>query len=447
MAFATEVEKTIKLASPLILGQIASMAIGFVDSVMAGRIDALALAAVAIGNAVWIAGLLFIIGVLMAIPPHISQLAGAGRVRETGAYLHQATFLAIALALGFFLFLRSAAPILNFTHVDPEIIPVALGYLDAISWGAPGICGFLLLRYLSEGLSLTRPAMYFGFLGLLINIPANYILMFGHLGFPAMGAVGCGYASSLVLWIQFIGILLYIRHHGQYQDARLFKEICRPEWQTVKEILHIGLPIGLATFIEGSLFVTVALLMGSLGPVTAAAHQIAINFAALVFMVPLGLSMAITVRVGNAVGRRDADGVRRAASAGFTIVLITQLFSAGFMLLFPDLIATLYTDDAEVRKMVFGLLFLAAIFQLPDGFQVAGAGALRGLKDTKIPMLFTIIAYWLIGLPLGYGLGIYAGYGAEGMWSGLIAGLSVAAILMIVRFQLLSKDMSAHFKA
>lgn len=445
MIFRADLVKTIKLATPLVMGQVASVAIGFVDSAMAGRIDALALAAVAIGNAIWIAGLLFIIGVLMAIPPHVSQLVGAGRVDETGAYLNQASYLAIALAFFFFLYLRSAAPILYITNVDPEIIPVALGYLNAISWGVPGICGFLLLRYLSEGLSFTRPAMYFGFIGLLINIPANYIFMFGKLGFQPMGAIGCGYASSLVHWLQFVGIFFYIRHHIQYARANLFKGYRRPEWQTLKELLHIGLPIGLSVFIEGSLFVTVALLMGSLGPATAAAHQIAINFAGLVFMVPLGLSMAITVRVGNAVGRQDSDGVRRAANAGFLIVLITQISSAGFMLMCPELIASLYTDDSEVRKIVFGLLFLAALFQLPDGFQVAGAGALRGLKDTKIPMLFTIIAYWMIGLPLGYGLGILSGYGAEGMWSGLIVGLSVAAILMFVRFQLLTRHMRLGF--
>ncbi len=437
--FWNDLRRTLTLAAPLILGQVATLGMGFVDTVMAGRYDAVALAAVAIGGAVWSAGFLFIIGVLMAIPPHISQLDGANRIEESGRFVHQAGYLAALLALLLAISLRSAGPLLRGVGVDPTIVPTALAYLDAISWGAPGICVYLVLRFFSEGLSITRATMYFGFLGLALNIPTNYVLIYGHLGLPALGAVGCGYATALVQWLQLLAIIAYLFHHSRYREAGFFTTPEPPKWSTIREILHVGLPIGGSVFIEGSLFVTVALLMGTLGTITAAAHQVAINFSAMAFMIPLGLSMAITVRVGNAIGRQDSEGARRAAISGFAIVLVTQITTASMMMLFPGLIAALYTEDTAVRGVVLELLFLAAIFQLPDGIQVAAAGALRGLKDTRWPMVFTIVAYWLIGLPLGYGLGITWGFGATGMWIGLIGGLSVAALLLGWRYARLSK--------
>jgi MATE family multidrug resistance protein len=340
------------------------------------------------------------------------------------------------------LYLVNARPVMQLMNVDPTIIPVAMGYLQAFTWGVPALCGFLLLRMVSEGLANTRTVMYFGLLGLAVNIPANYVLMFGHLGFPRLGAVGCGHASSFTQWVQLSGILLYMRRQALFRQARLFHGLARPRIATIRALLHTGLPIGISVFIEGSLFATAALLMGSLGPVTAAAHQAAINYSGMMFMIPLGIGMAMTIRIGNACGRGDAGGVRRAAYIGFVMVLCTQLSSATIMLLFPQLVATLYTNDPQVQAITVQLLFLAAIFQLPDGFQAAGAGALRGLKDTRIPMLFTVIAYWMVGLPLGWLLGIHLDYGARGMWIGLIAGLSIAALLMLGRFLRLSRRLA-----
>ena len=434
-----EIGRTLTLAAPLVLGQLAAVAINFVDTVMAGRLNALTLAAVAIGGAVWSAGLLFTIGVLMAIPPHVSHLDGGGQRRRIGPLLHQAGYLALGLAILLFFYLRGAEPLLRLMRVDPEIIGPAMGYLDAIAWSAPGLCGFLLLRMLCEGLSLTRPVMYFGLLGLVINIPANYVLIFGHLGFPPLGAAGCGYASALTLWLQFGGILLYIHGSAGFHATGLFRRPARPERRQLWQLLKLGLPIGGAIFVEGSLFATAALLLGALGPVTAAAHQAAINYSGLMFMIPLGVGMAMTVRIGNARGRGDPAAARLAGRAGFTIVLFTQLGSAGFMLAFPDLIASLYSNDPRVQGVVVQLLFLAAIFQLPDGFQASAAGALRGYKDSRLPMLITVVAYWLVGLPLGWSLGIHLEYGAQGMWIGLIAGLSIAATLLLLRYRQLAR--------
>lgn len=439
MTLGRDIRRTLLLAAPLVLGQLSAIAINFVDTVMAGRFDALTLAAVAIGGAVWSAGLLFIIGVLMAIPPHVSRLHGARRLRQVGPFMHQAAWLALGLALLFFLYLRNAEPLLRLMRVDPQIVPPALGYLDAISWSTPGLCGFLLLRMLSEGLSRPRPVMYFGLLGLAINIPANYVLIFGHLGFPPLGAVGCGYASALTLWLQLAAFLVYTWRQPAFRRTRLFRPLAPPHPERLRQLLRLGLPIGASVFVEGSLFAAAALLLGALGPVITAAHQAAINWSGLMFMIPLGVGMAMTVRIGNALGRGDPVAARLAGRAGFRVVLVTQLASATFMLAFPGVVGHLYTSDPEVQGLIVQLLFLAAIFQLPDGFQAAAAGALRGYKDTRVPMLITVVAYWLVGLPLGWWLGIGAGFGARGMWVGLIAGLSLAALLMLLRYRRLAR--------
>ncbi len=432
-AFWRDVRRTFLLALPVILGQVATMATGFVDTVMAGRLGPLALASVAIGSAIWSAGLLFMLGVLMAVSAAVSQLHGAGELHRIGWLVRQAFWLAAALAALFWLYLKTATPIIHWLGVDPAIHPLAEGYLQGIAWGTPALAGFFVLRFFCEGMSVTRATFYFGMVALLVDIPANYVFMYGKLGLPAMGAPGIGMATAVVEWIQFVSILLYVRFRPDLYATGLLGW-ARPRWVEIRHLLQVGLPIGFMVFFEGSLFVVVSLLMGTLGPVVVAAHQVAINYSSLVFMIPMGLGTALTVRVGNAVGRGDADGVRRAGWVGLVLVLATQVLSAAVMLLFPAQIARVYTADETVIALVVQLLWLAAIFQLPDGLQVAAAGALRGLKDTRIPMLINIVAYWLVGMPLAWWLGFHAGLGARGLWMGLIAGLSVAAVLLTWRF-------------
>ena len=431
----TEAGLTLRLAGPLILGQVASVAMGFVDTIMAGRLSAAALAAVALGGALWSGVILFIMGTLMAVPAFVSQLDGAGRRREVGPLIHQVIWIALGLATLGIIALSSMGPVLVWLDVEPSLRPVTMAYTTALCFGMPALCLYLVLRYLSEGLSLTRPTMYFGLLALAVNVPANYVLMYGKLGFPALGAVGCGIATTVVLWVQMLGLLWFVRSRPAYRRTRLFRALRPPNWLKIRELLQVGLPVGVAIFVEGSLFVSVALLMGSLGTTTVAGHQVAINFSALAFMIPLGLGLAASVRVGNAVGRQDQAEVRFRGWVAIGLVLGTQVISATIMFLFPGAIARVYSNDGEVIAVAVSLLYLAAIFQLPDGLQAAASGVLRGMKDTRGPMLITIVAYWFVGLPLGWWLGFSAGYGAPGLWMGMIAGLSVAAVLLIWRFQ------------
>jgi MATE family multidrug resistance protein len=328
---------------------------------------------------------------------------------------------------------------LNWFRIDPVIVPQAAGYLRAVSWGAPGLSLVFLLRFFSEGTGNTWPTMFYGVAGALLNIPLNYVMMFGKLGFPALGTVGCGYATSIVIWLQFLLLVLYIGRHRHYQPFALMSRLEKPDWQKIWSLLKVGLPIAVAIFVEGSLFVGAALLIGRLGPVPAASHLIAINFSALMFMIPIGLSSAVSIRVGNAIGRKDLEAARYAGLIGVLIILVFQTVSFTGMLVFPELIVSIYTDDLVVAPLAVSLLFYAAIFQYPDGLQMVAAGILRGYKDTRMPMLYMVISFWIVGMTLGYNLTFGQEMGPAGMWIGMIAGLTVAASLMLLRFNHTSK--------
>jgi MATE family multidrug resistance protein len=431
-----EIRRTLHLAAPVMIGQLAVFSMNFVDTVMSGRLPNkdVALAGLGIGGSVWSAMLMFSLGTLMAVQPSVAQLDGAGRQAEAGAYTRQVFWVAAALSVPFWYICYFSEPLLDWFKIDPAIVPTAAGYLRALSWGAPGMCLIFLLRFFSEGTGYTRPTMLYGVLGALLNIPLNYVLMFGKLGFPAMGTVGCGIASAIVIWLSALMLLSYLAWHKHFKSFALFSSLDAPDWSRIAEHLRVSLPIAVSIFVEGSLFVGAALLIGRLGPVPAASHVIAINFSALAFMIPVGLSSAISIRVGNAIGRSEPDAARYAGLIGILIVLGFQTISASAMLLFPEIIVSIYTDDTMVAPLAVSLLFYAAIFQYSDGIQICAAGALRGYKDTRVPMFYTIISFWVVGMSLGYYLTFTAELGPAGMWIGMIAGLSVAAVLMLGRF-------------
>jgi MATE family multidrug resistance protein len=431
-----EIRRTLQLATPVAIGLIASFGMNFVDTVMAGRLPAkdVALSALAIGGAVWSAMLMLSLGTLMALQPTVAQLHGAGRRTAVGAATRQAFWIAMAMSLPFVAVLYSGRPLLASLAIDQAIIPTAVEYMRAMAWGAPAICLVFLLRFFSEGTGHTRPTMYIGVMGVLFNIPLNWALMFGKFGLPALGARGCGYATAIVLWLQVLLLLGYVRSHRHFRGFGLFAQWDWPDLEQIRSMLRIGLPIAVTIFVEGSLFMAAALLIGRLGPVPTAGHLIAINFSALVFMVPVGLASAVTTRVGNAIGRGDMHAARYAGKIGLLIVLGTQTLSAAIMFLFPSWVVGIYTNDPAVAAVAVSLLFYAAIFQYPDGIQVCASGALRGLKDTFVPMFYNMVSYWFIGLTLGYFLTFEREMGPAGMWIGMIGGLTAGAVLMLWRF-------------
>lgn len=429
-----ELRRSAALAAPLSAGHVATGLVGFVDTAIAGRHGTLTLAAVAVGTALFWLPMMVPMGTLMALPPTISALDGGGRRGEIGAVFRQGLWLALALGLLLFALLTIAPLGLAPMGIAAEVRPGATAFLHGIRWGVPAFTLYLAMRYLSDGLHWSLPTMLLGFGGLLLLAPLGWALTHGAWGLPELGAAGLGYASSTMFWGQALGFALYLARARRFADLRLFGRFDAPDRAMIATLLRTGLPIGVTVAMEGSLFIVTALLIGRLGALPVAAHQIAINVASLAFMIPFGVAEATTVRVGHALGRGDRAGVRRAALAGLLLVLGTQALSGLLMLLGNQQIVALYTRDAAVAALAASLLLYAALFQFPDGVQVLSAGALRGLKDTRVPMLLAALAYWGIGMPVGAGLGLALGWGPRGMWLGLTAGLTVAAVLLARRF-------------
>ncbi|ODS63918.1 MAG: MATE family efflux transporter [Arenimonas sp. SCN 70-307] len=430
-----EMRVSFVLALPLVLSQLSSMGMNIVDTLLAGRHGPVTLAAVGVGSAIWSVVILVSIGVLMAVPPTVSQLNGAGRRGEIGPVFRQALWLALALGVALVFVVRAGALALGPMGITPEARPEAVAFLRAISWGAPGLALFFCLRNLSEGVAWTVPSMVVGAVGLALLAPLGYGLMFG----AGLGAAGLGYAVAIVLWCQAASMATYLWRARRFADLRLFERFEGPRWPPIRALLRLGLPMGVSVFMEGSLFVATALLIGTLGTTQMAAHQIAILIASLCFMVPLGVAMATTVRVGHAVGAGDLSGVRWAAGAGYALAMLAQTASAVLLVTSAAWLAALFTADPAVIALASLLMAYAAVFQYPDGLQALSAGALRGMKDTRVPMVITVLAYWGLGLPLGAWLGLARGQGAPGLWTGLILGLAVAASLLGWRFWRLSR--------
>jgi len=421
------------------------MATGFTDTVMAGRISPLDLGAIAVGSNLWILPFLFCLGLLMAISSMVSHYYGARRYGAIKDLMRQALGLALALSIICVIAARGLTGLLHLLQLDADITQVASDYVRAVSWGLPAVIGYLVLRFLSEGIGYTKPMMLIQLAGLVLNALLNYILMFGKLGIPAMGAVGAGWATAIVMWLNLILLLLYIMTHRRF--GIIWQSKAEPrDWNRIFETIKLGLPIAIGLTAEVSLFAAVSLLMGRIGVLEVAAHQVAINFASMAFMIPLGIGAATTIRVGHALGEGRQGLVRFRGLTGISLAVACTLLTASIMLLLPEAIVAIYTEDAQVKTIAVSLLFMAAVFQLSDGIQIAANGALRGMKDTFHPMLITLVVYWLFGLPLSWYLGFTRGFGPQGLWMGLVASLTLAAIWLVWRFlhlnRLLAKSLA-----
>lgn len=429
-----EMGTTAKLVLPLLVGHVAVGLIALVDNVIAGHHGTVTLAAVTLGTALLWLPMLIPIGTLIALTAQVAMLSGAGRAAEIGAVFRQALWLALGMGGVMFVFLSVAPHWLEPLGIASEVIPQTQAFLSAVRWGSPALTVFFCMRYLSEGMRWMRPTMLFGFGGLCVLAPLGYGLTHGKWGFPELGAQGLGIASAAMMWLQAILFTLYLWRTPRFVHLRLFRCFEWPDLAHQRRLLGVGLPIGIAILMQGGLFIATSLLIGQLGAIPLAAHQIAVNVAQVCFMIPVAVAEATTVRVGHALGLGDKAGIRRAATAGYGIVCITQLCSAVVLLFASGWIAQLYTRDMAVITLASTLLVYAALLQLPDGLQMLASGALRGLQDTRVPMMIAVFSYWGVGMPLGAWLGLGQGWGPQGMWVGLITALSIATILMGWRF-------------
>jgi len=335
----TELRTLMILATPIIIAQLAHTAMGFVDTLMAGRVSPHDLAAVALGNSIWVPVFLLMTGVLLATTPKVAQRFGAGQQAEIGPLVRQALWLALAVGGAAAILLWNAEIVLRLMDVEPSLIEPSMGYLRAVACGFPAVALYHVLRCFSDGLGHTRPSMVLGLCGLLLNIPANYIFIYGKFGLPAMGGVGCGWATALVMSFMLLGMLWWVKWAPFYKPSQLFSRFDWPQWLVIQRLLAIGLPIGIAVFAESSIFAVIALLIGGLGASVVAGHQIALNFSSLVFMIPYSLGMAATVRVGQMLGRGQPREARFAAGVSMATALGYACLSASLMLLLRGQIA------------------------------------------------------------------------------------------------------------
>ena len=437
----SEAKQLLRLASPILVAQVAQIAMNFVDTVMAGQVSAVDLAAVSVASSFWLPIILLVQGIIMALTPIVSQLNGARKQDEVRPAVHQGFWLALIVTPIAMVALYFSPLALQFMDVDPVMAAKTAGYLHAILWGLPAFVMFQVLRNFSEGLSHTMPTMVIGFVGLAVNIPANYIFIHGHFGMPKLGGVGCGVATAIVLWAMLLAMIVYVKCSAHFKRINLFAQLARPNGSRIWRLFRLGFPIAMAIFCEVTLFTVVALMLAPFGAETVASHQIALNFSSLVFMLPLSIGVGVTIRVGHNIGEGQPDQARVAARTGLMLGMGVAAATAALTVLLRDPIAGIYTDDLQVIGLAATLLFFAAIYQISDSVQVVAAAALRGYKDTQAIFYVTIVAYWGLGLPTGMILGltdwVVPRMGPQGFWIGFIVGLTSAALMLGARLRVI----------
>ncbi len=440
-AWIDEIRTTLALAWPLIFTNLAQTGMTTTDVVMMGRLGPEALAAGSLGFNVHFAILIFGIGVMSAASPLIAAERGRNRhaVREVRRTVRQGLWAALAISVPSWFVLWHGEAILLVLGQDPHLSALAGSYLRTLQWGMLPFLGYLVLRSYLAAMERPRWAIAAVAIAFLFNIFANWVLMFGNLGFPALGLPGSGLATTLASWVLFAGVAAVLLLDRRFRRYRLFGRFWRPDWKRFRDYWRLGLPIGATLAFEVTIFNAAVFLMGIIGKDALAAHTIAIQIASLVFMVPLGFGMAVTVRVGRAYGARDPEGIRLAGWTSFALGVGFMVLTATVMVVAPRMLVGAFLDISDpanqiVVDLAVVFLFYAALFQVADGAQAVASGMLRGLHDTSMPMLYAAVGYWGIGLPLGAGLAFWTDLKGSGIWIGLAAGLTVVAVLMMQRW-------------
>ncbi len=425
------------LGAPILVAQLAQMANGVIDTVMAGNASADDLAGVAIGGSLWSPLFLLFMGILSAMQPIISGHNGAGRRHRIMPVTWQGIYIALGASVLMIIPLNHVAPVLNILQMGEHTTGITQGYLRAFSFGIPALLLLMALRGLTDGLGHTRVIMVFSIMSAVINLPLNYIFIYGKLGVPAMGGIGCGWATAISVWVTLLALLAYLGLIKVYRQLHLIANWEKPDWAGIRRLLSLGIPIGFTIFVEAGMFAVIALFLAPLGSVIVAGHQIALNVVSVVFMVPLSLGMALTLRISFLVGAQTPEQARLLARSSLILCIAIASMFAALLWASNSLLASAYTQEQEVRAVAQQLILFAALFQMADVIQVTAISALRGYRDTRIPMLIMLLSFWGICLPLGYLLTftnwLVPALGAPGFWIGLTLGLSVAAILLTTR--------------
>ena len=451
MSIKKELRKIVHLAWPLLIAQITQTLMGVSDTIMAGHYSAKDMAAVAIGYSITLPVLFFVQGITLALPPIISRLSGADQQGKVANATQQTLWLATLFSVIICFFAPVAPKLLGLVNMSPDLLRITSDYVQYILFCAPFFGFYQLLRNYCEGLSLTKPTMVIMIIGLLVNIPANYVLIYGKFGLPAMGGAGCGLATGLVFVAMFIATFIYVKRTPRLDKYGLLRRFHKPVPAEMWDVFKLGFPIAMTILFEVILFSVVALLLSPLGETVVASHQVALNFSSLMFMFPLSIGMATSIRVAYLLGEEKYEAIKHAVLGSIILGLSIAAVTATMTLGGRFVIAGLYTSNAEVINLAASLMFLAAMFQLSDAIQVISVGSLRGFKDARAMFLITFSAYWLIGFPIGYVLAltdfILPRLNAAGFWIGFICGLTAAAVMLGFRLQFLYQRLIGQSEA
>lgn len=434
----TEWKTLALLGAPILVAQLAQMANGVIDTIMAGNYSASDLAGVGIGSSLWSPLFLFFMGLLSALQPMISGHRGARQTEHIMPMTWQGIYVALGCAVLMIGLLFNVKPVLVLLQMDTQTASITEGYLRSFSLGVPALLLLVALRGLTDGLGHTRTFMAFSLLGTAVNLPLNYVLIYGKLGLPALGGVGCGWATAVSQWVSLLALLLYLYRSKLYAQFHLLRDWVKPSRTSIMRLLRLGVPIGFTIFVEASMFAVIALFLAPLGAIVVAGHQIVLNVVSLLFMLPLSLGMALTLRISFLVGANAPDTARLLGRSAILLAFGIAFIYAPVLFFSRDILASLYTQDLAVRQVATQLLVFGAVFQIADVVQVTAISALRGYRDTRIPMFIMLLSFWAICLPLGYVL-TFTSYltsapmGAPGFWLGLTAGLTTASVLLTVR--------------
>ncbi|MEP1445152.1 MAG: MATE family efflux transporter [Paraglaciecola sp.] len=439
MAFKKELRTICHLAWPLLVAQITQTLMGVSDTIMAGRYSATDMAAVAIGFGFTLPIIVFIQGITLALPAIISRFNGAKQIDRVANYTQQMVWLALIFSLLAVLFGFVFEPLMQYIQMEEDLRRITIDYIHYILYSMPAFALYQVLRNYCEGLSITKPSMLIMGIGLLVNIPANYVLIYGKFGLPEMGGAGCGVATALVFVAMFIATWLYTLKSQKLAKYDLYKQLYGPHFKDMLECLKLGLPIAMTILFEVTLFAAVAILLAPFGSIVVASHQVALNFSALMFMIPLSIGMATSIRIGHLLGEQNPEQAKIATKCAFVLGISIAACTATLSVLGREFIAKLYSIDPPVIELASGLLLLAAMFQFSDAVQVISGTALRGYKDTTAMFYLSFVSYWVVGMSIGCILGltdwIVPQMAAAGFWVGFICGLSTAAVTLGLRLK------------
>ncbi|MDZ4743328.1 MAG: MATE family efflux transporter [Verrucomicrobiota bacterium] len=445
-SFWPETGKTLKLAFPIMAGQVSQMLMGITDTIMIGKIGTIPLAAAAFVNMLIHFPFVLGIGLMAAIAVQVSHAFGAKQPAECGESLKHGLLISVTSGLLMALLLTGGHGYYHLLGQPEEVIQTARPYLNWISWSLPFALVIMCLRNFSEGQSLPWQPFWIILSGVILNAVLNWIFIFGKFGVPAMGIEGAGIATFIARVITVIGLFEYMITTKRFKEALPLDWWRGLEWKRVKSLMGLGTPIGLQILLEAGAFGIATIMLGWISTQALAAHQIALTCAATAFMFPLGLSMAVTIRVGQCAGSGQAHKAKTVWSGALILGIFIMTTTALVFLIFGKQIASLFAGEQSVVALTTRLLIIAGIFQIFDGGQVISTGALRGLKDVRIPTGIAFIAYWVVALPLGYFLAFPMGMSSQGVWAGLAAGLAIAAVTLSLRFYLMETHLIRRMK-